>query len=148
MKLVAWFACNRKSHSFIDACHIGDVEQVRHLLPTLNYREINRTDNGRNTGLHLACKQDNYDLVQLLLQSDSGKVFCALTIQNKQGLTAYECTQSDRVRSLFARSSSTKNSFVDMNYYNNIYQGKKCHIQGLVNRTQRFLITGIMVIQI
>src|SRR5579871_6745403 len=103
-----------KSRSFIEACRQGDIEQVRQLLSSITNEELNSTDADGNTGLHLACIHDNYDLVFLLLHSNIGTATCSCTILNKYGLSAYECVRSERVRLLFDCLESTDNSFMDI----------------------------------
>ena len=113
---------NWKSHWFIDACHTKNTEKVRQLLPVMDYEEINATDDDGNTGLHIACMQDNYDLVFLLLHSDLGKTLCSRTISNKQNMYAYEYVASEKVRSLFIPSEFANNAIVEINQYSGSVQ--------------------------
>jgi hypothetical protein len=115
-------AYNSKSQFYIEACRSGNIEQVRDLLPSMTYTEINQTDADGNTGLHITCIQNNYDLAVLLLHSDIGNAFCSRTILNKQDLNAYECVRSERVRLLFARPASTDNRFIDTNHARSLFQ--------------------------
>jgi ankyrin repeat protein len=73
----------------------------------MTHKTIDRVDSEGNTGLHLACIQDNYELVHLILTSEKGKAFCSRVALNNQGLKAYECARSATIRQFFARPAST-----------------------------------------
>jgi ankyrin repeat protein len=76
-------------HPFIEACQTGNLEQVRQLLPTMTHKTINCVDGESNTGLHLACIQDNYELIHLILNSEKEKALFSRIALNNQGLKAY-----------------------------------------------------------
>ena len=81
-------------------------------------RQLSTNADG-NTGLHIACIHNNYDLVFLLFYLDAEKNVCSPTVLNKQGLNAYQCAHSDQVRMLFTHSTSLENRFVDINSNSN-----------------------------
>ncbi|CAF1232101.1 unnamed protein product [Adineta steineri] len=107
--------------SFYEACRTANIEKVRELLPFLTYKEFNRQDVYGNTVLHTACKRHDYDLVQVLLQSDFGKNPYSHSGINRSGQTPYQCARSDRVRSLFLRIPSISSDDTEFKDWIRIY---------------------------
>jgi hypothetical protein len=102
-----------KNTSFHEACRKGDVESVRKLLPTMTYKKINRRGDDGNTPLHLACEGNHKEIVSLLFDE---RDLCSRTILNNKGLTAYNNTESDDIRKLFRRPTTSRDQrFCDHN---------------------------------
>ncbi|CAF1537866.1 unnamed protein product [Adineta steineri] len=74
-----------------------------------------------NTVLHIACERNNYDLVQLLLQSDFGQNSYSRSISNYLGQTPCQCTCSPNIRSLFVTSPSMMNHSISINNILTLY---------------------------
>ncbi|CAF1383870.1 unnamed protein product [Adineta ricciae] len=99
---------------FYEACRHNNIKLVRQLLPKLSYKEFIRQDMYGNTVLHIACENNYFDLVQLLLQSNFGQNPHSQSILNYIGQIPCQCAFSSNIRSLFPESSSMKNHFISI----------------------------------
>jgi hypothetical protein len=98
----------KKTSDFYWACHEGDVNTVKKLLPKLSSKDIDRIESNGSTALHAASYFGNANIVRLLL--DRG---ASTTIRNKHDKTANQEASTDEIKDLF--KSVTKPEYDDNN---------------------------------
>ena len=105
--------------SFHQACREGDLKRVCELLPTMTSEQLNQSGPDGNTPLHCACEGNHEEIVAVLLDD---RDMCSRTKLNRKGFTAYQTTDSERIRKRFHRpASSDDQRFLETNATSSLY---------------------------
>ncbi|CAF1170123.1 unnamed protein product [Didymodactylos carnosus] len=88
---------------FYFACRNGNIDYVLEKLPGMSIEDINKVEPNGSTAIHAATFYNHIDIVQELF-----KAGCSRTIYNNHGNRPYEEAQTEDMKKLYDRSSSTR----------------------------------------
>ncbi|CAF1058607.1 unnamed protein product [Adineta steineri] len=94
-----------RASDFYWACHNGDIELVKSMVPHIPYAELNQLEPNGSTPLHAASFYCHTEVVHFLLHE------CGVRRHrlNRYGLTAFEEAQTDEIKELYRRKSNRFN---------------------------------------
>ncbi|CAF3557227.1 unnamed protein product, partial [Adineta steineri] len=94
-----------RASDFYWACHNGDIELVKSMVPHIPYAELNQLEPNGSTPLHAASFYCHAEVVHFLLHE------CGVRRHrlNRYGLTAFEEAQTDEIKELYRRKSNRFN---------------------------------------
>jgi ankyrin repeat protein len=88
--------------SLINAIQIGRIPRIRRLIS--NGINIHDRDQNQNTPLHIAADQENFEIVQILVENGAD-----VNSQNIYGATPYYLTHDDEIRSYLIDNGANPN---------------------------------------
>ena len=115
----------KKTSDFYWACHEGDVNTVKKLLPKLSSKDIDRIESNGSTALHAASYFGHANIVRLLLDRGANT-----TIRNKHDKTANQEASTDEIKDLFksvtkAESDDNNDDEIPQSEFAQIYENPK-----------------------
>jgi hypothetical protein len=91
-----------ESPSLINAIHVGRVSHVRRLIN--NGINIHTRDQNQNTPLHIAADEENFEIVQILVENGAD-----VNSQNIYGATPYYLTHDVEIREYLVANGANPN---------------------------------------